>query len=63
MTTPIAAEGENVLVTYWELNQTSSEPVGRMSTDNGASFGPVLNLAANGTLGEAEGEGDEEEEG
>ena len=59
----ISAEGENVLVTYWELNQTSAEPVGRMSTDNGATFGPALKLATNGTIGEAvEGEEPEEEE-
>lgn len=27
----------------------------RISTDNGATFGPVLTLATNGTIGEAEG--------
>jgi hypothetical protein len=27
----------------------------RISTDNGATFGPVLILAINGTIGEAEG--------
>jgi hypothetical protein len=54
-----------VLVTYWELNQTSSEPVGRISTDNGATFGPVLKLATNGTIGSGDGEeaaAEEEEE-
>jgi hypothetical protein len=54
----IAAEGSNVIVTWWETNSTTGEPVARVSTDNGATFGPVLNLSANGTLGE-----EEEEEG
>jgi hypothetical protein len=53
----IAAEGGNVVVTWWESNQTihphTEEPVARISTDNGATFGPVLNLATNGTIGEA----------
>jgi hypothetical protein len=52
----IAAEGGNVIVTWWERNQTANEPVARVSTDNGATFGPTLNLATNGTLGEVEGE-------
>ena len=55
----IAAEGGNVIVTWWERNQTANEPVARISTDNGETFGPTLNLATNGTLGEAP----EEEEG
>ncbi len=56
----IAAEGGNVMVTWWERNQTTNAPVMRVSTDNGATFGPSLTLATNGTLGEA---GEEEEEG
>jgi hypothetical protein len=55
----ISAEGGNVVVTWWERNQTSDTPVMRVSNDNGETFGPVLNLAANGTLGVEE----EEEEG
>jgi len=47
----IAADGDNVIVTWWERNQTAEEPVVRMSTDNGATFGPLLKLAANGTIG------------
>jgi hypothetical protein len=54
----IAAEGGNVIVTWWEGNQTvhphTEEPVARVSTDNGTTFGPTLMLAANGTIGEAE---------
>jgi hypothetical protein len=47
----IAAEGGNVIVTWWERNSTSNEPVARISTDNGVTFGPVLKLATNGTIG------------
>ena len=49
----IAAEGGNVIVTWWERNQTANTPVARISTDSGETFGPTLNLAANGTIGEA----------
>ncbi|MGH9984934.1 MAG: hypothetical protein ACRD8W_13370 [Nitrososphaeraceae archaeon] len=47
----IAAEGENVVVTWWERNATSNTPVLRISNDNGETFGPILILAANGTIG------------
>ena len=57
----IAAEGGNVIVTWWEKNENvhphTEEPVARISTDNGATFGPTLMLATNGTIGE---EGEEE---
>jgi hypothetical protein len=43
--------GSNVIVTWWERNATSNEPVARISTDNGKTFGPLLKLAANGTIG------------
>jgi hypothetical protein len=33
----------------------------RVSTDNGATFGPMLTLAANGTIGEATAEEEPEE--
>lgn len=62
----IAAEGGNVIVTWWEKNEDvhphTDEPVARISTDNGATFGPVLNLAANGTIGETATEEEEEPE-
>jgi hypothetical protein len=59
----IAAEGGNVIVTWWERNQTANTPVARISADNGATFGPTLMLSTNGTLGEtAEEEEPEEEE-
>jgi hypothetical protein len=44
----IAAEGENVAVSWWETNQTSDTPVARISNDGEATFGPVLRLATNG---------------
>jgi len=50
----LAAEGDSVIITWWERNATSNEPVLRTSTDNGATFGPLLKLASNGTIGESE---------
>jgi len=47
----IAADGDNVIVTWWERNATSNEPVLKISTDNGETFGSLLRLAANGTIG------------
>jgi hypothetical protein len=46
----IAAEGANVIVTWWETNQTSDTPVARISIDGGETFGAMLRLGANGTL-------------
>jgi hypothetical protein len=50
----LEADGENVYVSWWEKNQTAIVPVMRVSNDNGETFGPVLRLAANGTIGAAE---------
>ena len=47
----IAASGDNVYVSWWERNETSDTPVARVSNDNGATFGPMLMLATNGTIG------------
>jgi hypothetical protein len=64
----IAGEGDTVVVSWWETNQTSDVPVARMSTDGGETFGPMLMLGTNGTLtsteeeGEAEGGGETTEE-
>jgi hypothetical protein len=46
----IAAEGDNIVVTWWERNATSDEPVMRVSTDNGTTFEPIQMLAVNGTI-------------
>jgi hypothetical protein len=49
----IAADGDTVIVTWWERNQTAEEPIMRISTDGGETFGSLLLLSANGTIGEA----------
>ena len=54
----IDADGDTVLVTWWESNQTSDTPVMRISNDNGETFGPLLTLAANGTISVSEQEGE-----
>lgn len=48
--TQIAAEGGNVVVTWWEANQASIEPFMRVSNDGGATFGPIVKLAVNGAI-------------
>lgn len=47
----IAAEGDKVIITWWERNQTNNEPVVRVSSDNGNTFGPLLKLATEGPIG------------
>ena len=54
-------EGDTVVVSWWETNQTSDIPVARISTDAGETFGPMLRLGANGTLSGTEEEGGEGE--
>ena len=44
---------DSVVVTWWETNQTDEIPVMRVSDDNGVTFGPILKLASNGTIGGA----------
>jgi hypothetical protein len=52
----IAASGSNVFVAWWERgNQTNNEAVMKISTDNGKTFGPMLKLGANGTIGSSSG--------
>lgn len=46
------SDGESVIVTWWETNQTDEIPIMRVSNDNGETFGPILRLGANGTIGE-----------
>jgi hypothetical protein len=48
----IDSDGNSVVVTWWETNQTSDMPVMKVSNDNGKTFGPLLKLATNGTIGE-----------
>jgi hypothetical protein len=54
----IAGEGADVVVSWWETNQTSDTPVARISTDGGQTFGPMLRLATNGTISSTEEEGE-----
>jgi type II secretory pathway pseudopilin PulG len=42
----IAAAGNNVYVTWWERNQTTNEPVMRVSNDNGKTFGEKIMLSS-----------------
>jgi hypothetical protein len=46
----IAASGNNVYVSWWERNQTSNEPVMRISNDNGKTFGEIIKLSSNGMI-------------
>jgi hypothetical protein len=50
----IDSDADSVVVAWWETNQTSETPVMKVSDDNGATFGPILTLAVNGTVGSAE---------
>ncbi|MGH9979554.1 MAG: hypothetical protein ACRD8Z_27500 [Nitrososphaeraceae archaeon] len=47
----IVANGDNVIISWWERNATSKEPVLRISNNNGQTFGPILKLPMNGTIG------------
>jgi hypothetical protein len=46
----IASDEGSVIITWWERNATVNEPVAKVSTDNGLTFGPMLNLANNGPI-------------
>ncbi len=50
----IDSDGDNVIVTWWETNQTDDTPVAIVSNDAGATFGSMLMLGQNGTIGSAE---------
>ncbi|MDQ3718606.1 MAG: hypothetical protein M3298_05360 [Thermoproteota archaeon] len=50
----IAGEGDSVVVSWWETNQTSDVPVARISTDGGETFGAMLMLGMNGTISDTE---------
>ena len=57
----IESDADSIVVSWWETNQTTTTPVMRVSNDNGATFGPVLRLAPNGTIGVSEDEEVEED--
>lgn len=50
----ISADGKNVIVTWWEMGETGESPVARVSNDFGKTFGPLLELGMNGTIGTGE---------
>src|SRR5439155_16540108 len=50
----IDSDANSVVVTWWETNQTSDTPVMKISNGNGKTFGPLLKLAANGTISSGE---------
>lgn len=50
----INADAETVVVTWWERSNQINEPVIRVSTDSGVTFGPILELGTNGTIGTGE---------
>jgi hypothetical protein len=52
----IDASGNRVVVTWWERNATSNEPVLRISTDNGQTFGPIVKISTNGSIGSSVGQ-------
>src|ERR1044072_9369280 len=45
----ISADEGKVAITWWEHGHNIDEPVMRVSTDGGKTFGPLLKLATNGT--------------
>lgn len=47
----IDSDENSVVVTWWETNETSDVPVMKISTDDGKTFGPLLKLASNETIG------------
>jgi hypothetical protein len=47
----IDSDANSVVVTWWETNQTSNEPVMRISNDNGKTFGDIIKLSAKGPIG------------
>jgi hypothetical protein len=51
----IAASASNVYVSWWERANKTSEPVLRISNDNGKTFGPIIHLQSMVLLGSSEG--------
>ena len=49
----VEASVDNVIVSWWETNQKSVEPGIVFSGDRGATFGPILKLSNNETIGAA----------
>jgi hypothetical protein len=54
----VKGEGSTVVVSWWETNQTSDIPVARISNDAGNTFGSIIMLGQNGTIGSIDDGGD-----
>jgi hypothetical protein len=50
----IAVDGKNVIVTWWETDESEENPAAKVSNDFGKTFGPLLELGVNGTIGTGE---------
>jgi hypothetical protein len=50
----ISAEAGNVVVTWREITLGEEKPVVKISNDFGQTFGPLLELGTNGTIGTGE---------
>jgi len=50
----LTAEGAKVAVTWWEKTNQTDVPVMKLSIDGGKTFGPLLELNVNGTIGTGE---------
>ena len=51
----IGTSGKNVFVTWWQPMNGKDVPMLRVSTDNGKTFGAILNLSTNVTVGSSAG--------
>jgi hypothetical protein len=55
------AQGKGVYLTWWETNENvnpyTNEPVMRISTDEGKTFGPILKLDSNSVIGSSSSQG------
>jgi hypothetical protein len=47
----VDSDGNSVVVTWWETNEASDTPVMKISTDNGKTFGKIIDLSAEGPIG------------
>jgi hypothetical protein len=47
----IDSDANSVVATWGETNQTADIPVMKISTDNGKTFGPMLDLSSNESIG------------
>jgi hypothetical protein len=43
-------EATDVVVTWWEHNQTDNVPIAKISNDGGGTFNDLIRLSANGTI-------------